>query len=34
MNEEQQTFYYLGVPLILGLLIGVKRAWKEREHPE
>ena len=34
MNEEQQAFYYLGVSLILGLLIGVERGWKEREQTE
>lgn len=31
MNEELQSFYYLGVALAIGLLIGVERGWKERE---
>ena len=34
MSEEQQTFYYLGVALALGLLIGVERGWKAREQAE
>jgi len=34
MNDEQQTFYYLGVALALGLLIGVERGWKTREGAE
>jgi len=34
MNEEQQTFYFLGVALALGLLIGVERGWKTREEAE
>jgi uncharacterized membrane protein (DUF4010 family) len=34
MNEEQQTFYYLGVALALGLLIGVERGWKARDQAE
>lgn len=34
MSEEQQTFYYLGVALAIGLLIGVERGWKEREVEE
>jgi uncharacterized membrane protein (DUF4010 family) len=34
MSEEQQTFYYLGVALALGLLIGVERGWKTREQAE
>lgn len=34
MSEEQQTFYFLGVALILGLLIGVERCWKARELVE
>ena len=31
MNEELQSFYFLGVALAIGLLIGVERGWKERE---
>ncbi|MBV1921852.1 MAG: MgtC/SapB family protein, partial [Pseudomonadales bacterium] len=31
MNEELQSFYFLGVALVIGLLIGVERGWKERE---
>jgi uncharacterized membrane protein (DUF4010 family) len=34
MNDEQQAFYYLGVALALGLLIGVERGWKAREQAE
>lgn len=34
MNEEQQVFYYLGVALAIGLLIGVERGWKEHEKKE
>jgi uncharacterized membrane protein (DUF4010 family) len=34
MNDEQQAFYYLGVALVLGLLIGVERGWKAREQAE
>ena len=34
MNGEQQTFYYMGVALAIGLLIGVERGWKEREAAE
>jgi uncharacterized membrane protein (DUF4010 family) len=34
MNEEQLTFYYLGVALAIGLLIGIERGWKEREVKE
>lgn len=34
MNEEQQVFYYLGVALAIGLLIGIERGWKERETKE
>ncbi|MEE9493225.1 MAG: MgtC/SapB family protein [Gammaproteobacteria bacterium] len=31
MNQELQTFYYLGVALSIGLLIGVERGWKARK---
>lgn len=31
MNEELKSFYFLGVALAIGLLIGVERGWKERE---
>ena len=34
MSEAQQIFYYLGVALAIGLLIGVERGWKEREAKE
>lgn len=34
MNEEQQVFYYLGVALAIGLLIGVERGWKEHDKKE
>jgi uncharacterized membrane protein (DUF4010 family) len=34
MNEELQNFYFLGVALAIGLLIGVERGWKEREAKE
>jgi len=34
MSEIQQTFYYLGVALAIGLLIGVERGWQEREANE
>ncbi len=34
MNETQQSFYYLGVALAIGLLIGVERGWSERDAKE
>jgi uncharacterized membrane protein (DUF4010 family) len=34
MSESQQVFYYLGVALAIGLLIGGERGWKEREAKE
>lgn len=34
MNEEQQVFYFLGVALAIGLLIGTERGWKERAAEE
>ena len=34
MHDEQQAFYYLGVALALGLLIGVERGWKSRDEAE
>ena len=34
MSDEQQTLYYLGVALVIGLLIGIERGWKTREAPE
>lgn len=34
MSDEQQTFYFLGVALALGLLIGLERGWKERDEAE
>ncbi|MGD8577944.1 MAG: MgtC/SapB family protein [Lysobacterales bacterium] len=34
MSEAHQTFYYLGVALAIGLLIGVERGWQEREAKE
>jgi len=34
MNEELQSFYFLGVALAIGLLIGVERGWKERDAKE
>ena len=34
MNEEQQTLYYLGVALAIGLLIGIERGWKVRDAKE
>ncbi|MGD2056436.1 MAG: MgtC/SapB family protein, partial [Gammaproteobacteria bacterium] len=34
MSDEQRAFYYLGVALALGLLIGVERGWKTREEAE
>ena len=34
MSDEQLSFYYLGVALALGLLIGVERGWKAREQAE
>jgi uncharacterized membrane protein (DUF4010 family) len=34
MTDEQQTFYYLGVALAIGLLIGLERGWKLREEQE
>jgi uncharacterized membrane protein (DUF4010 family) len=34
MNEKLQVFYYLGVALALGLLIGVERGWQQREARE
>ena len=34
MSDEQQTLYYLGVALVIGLLIGIERGWKTRKAPE
>jgi len=34
MSEAQLSFYYLGVALAIGLLIGVERGWHEREAAE
>ena len=34
MIDEQQTVYFLGVALALGLLIGIERGWKAREEAE
>ncbi|NNE64061.1 MAG: MgtC/SapB family protein, partial [Gammaproteobacteria bacterium] len=34
MTEAQEVFYYLGVALAIGLLIGVERGWKERQAKE
>lgn len=34
MSEAQQVFYYLGVALAIGLLIGVERGWQERKAEE
>ena len=34
MNAEQQVLYRLGVALVIGLLIGFERGWKEREAEE
>jgi len=34
MSSEQQVFYHLGVALVLGLLIGVERGWRERQAEE
>jgi len=34
MHDDQQTFYYLGAALALGLLIGLERDWKSRKEAE
>ncbi len=34
MSDEHQTFYYLGVALAIGLLIGVERGWTGRGAQE
>jgi uncharacterized membrane protein (DUF4010 family) len=34
MNDSQQIFYFLGVALAVGLLIGVERGWKARGAEE
>ncbi|WP_260291408.1 MgtC/SapB family protein [Sedimenticola hydrogenitrophicus] len=34
MGEDFSTFYFLGVALAIGLLIGVERGWQEREAEE
>lgn len=34
MTEAQEVFYYLGVALAIGLLIGVERGWQERQAKE
>jgi uncharacterized membrane protein (DUF4010 family) len=34
MSEAQLSFYYLGVALAIGLLIGIERGWHEREAGE
>ena len=34
MSEAQLSFYYLGVALAIGLLIGVERGWQERDAGE
>lgn len=34
MSEEQKIFYHLIVALVIGLLIGLERGWKEREAKE
>ncbi|WP_275097229.1 MgtC/SapB family protein [Sedimenticola hydrogenitrophicus] len=34
MGEDFSTFYFLGVALAIGLLIGVERGWRERKAEE
>jgi uncharacterized membrane protein (DUF4010 family) len=34
MTEAQESFYFLGVALAIGLLIGLERGWHEREAEE
>ncbi|MGD8234944.1 MAG: MgtC/SapB family protein [Chromatiales bacterium] len=34
MSEIQEVFYHLSVALVIGLLIGVERGWKERKAKE
>lgn len=34
MSDTQQAFYYLGVALAIGLLIGLERGWKDRQAEE
>ena len=34
MSEAQLSFYYLGVALAIGLLIGIERGWQERDAGE
>ena len=34
MAETQETFYYLGIALAIGLLIGIERGWQERDAKE
>ena len=34
MNELQETAYFLGIALTIGLLIGIERGWKNRNSEE
>jgi uncharacterized membrane protein (DUF4010 family) len=34
MNEFQTMLYHLGVALVIGLLVGIQRGWKERRAPK
>ena len=34
MNESQHVFYFLGVAMAVGLLIGLERGWKQRVAKE